>query len=389
MIAVIADDFTGAAEIGGIGLRYGFRIIIETRVSSDYNADLLIVSADTRSLTPGQAAKKLEKITKQLADLRPRYIFKKLDSVMRGNIAAELLAQIRASGKKRAIIVAGNPHFGRIIENGHFSIHSVPLSKTHFSDDPDFPGTSSSVIDIIGKGRYGVVSRKHTEELPETGLIAGDVTSLEDLREWARRMDSDTVAAGGAGFFDTLLGNDYLKLPVAGNGRISPGARSLFVLGSTFPKSSDMEPRFQCAGIVRKNMPEEVYAGTETSTDSFEKWVGDVVSCLQKNLKVLVLADHHFNNGKEITQRVREKTAELVSRVMGQTSLTDLFIEGGATTSEILGKLGIWKLYPCRELDRGIIQMHVDNYPDLCITTKPGSYPWPANLIPDILETSL
>jgi hypothetical protein len=30
MIAVIADDFTGAAEICGIGLRHGLNVILET-----------------------------------------------------------------------------------------------------------------------------------------------------------------------------------------------------------------------------------------------------------------------------------------------------------------------------------------------------------------------
>lgn len=35
MIAVIADDFTGAAEIGGIGLHYELKVEIATAVKPD------------------------------------------------------------------------------------------------------------------------------------------------------------------------------------------------------------------------------------------------------------------------------------------------------------------------------------------------------------------
>jgi uncharacterized protein YgbK (DUF1537 family) len=44
MIAVIADDFTGAAEIGGIGLNHGLRVLIETKVKAVSGIDLLIIA---------------------------------------------------------------------------------------------------------------------------------------------------------------------------------------------------------------------------------------------------------------------------------------------------------------------------------------------------------
>jgi len=55
MIAVIADDFTGAAELGGLGLRYGMSVEIETEVTNDCKVDLLIIATDTRSVSKKQA----------------------------------------------------------------------------------------------------------------------------------------------------------------------------------------------------------------------------------------------------------------------------------------------------------------------------------------------
>ena len=56
MIAVIADDFTGAAEIGGVGLRYGLRVVIETSVQQQAEADLHIIATNSRSLNPDEAS---------------------------------------------------------------------------------------------------------------------------------------------------------------------------------------------------------------------------------------------------------------------------------------------------------------------------------------------
>ncbi len=386
MIAVIADDFTGAAEIGGTALRYRTRIVIETGVPEGCNADMLIVASDTRAMTAPESACEIEKITRKLSALQPRFIYKKLDSVMRGNIAAELMAQIGASGKKRAIIVAGNPFFGRIIENGWYTIQSVPLAETSFAGDPDFKAVSSSVTDIIGRGGYPVVSRKPGEPLPDSGLIAGDVTCVEDLRSWAGRIDPDTVAAGGAGFFEILLGSLYPRAASSEQGEISPGNHALYVLGSNYPKETELNTRFKDAGFVRKNMPGEVYANSTDSNVFFEAWVAEVSDCLEKRMKVMVSADHPFNGDPGIAQRVREKIALLVRRVMDRVTLSDLFIEGGATTSSILRVLKISRLYPFNEIDKGIIQMRVDSFPGLVITTKPGSYPWPSTLMPQNLE---
>jgi uncharacterized protein YgbK (DUF1537 family) len=86
MIAVIADDFTGAAEIGGIGLRHGLNVIIETEPIRNRSADLIIIANDTRSLRADEASGQIAQITEHLMQLKPGFIFKKIDSVLRGNI---------------------------------------------------------------------------------------------------------------------------------------------------------------------------------------------------------------------------------------------------------------------------------------------------------------
>ncbi|MCY1721977.1 hypothetical protein OU798_16605 [Prolixibacteraceae bacterium Z1-6] len=380
MIAVIADDFTGAAEIGGIGLKYGLKVRIETEVKSVSDVDLLIVATDTRSLKAEEASNEIKKITKKLVPLRPQFIYKKLDSVLRGNIADELVAQMISSNKSRSIIVAGNPFLGRRIRDGIYTIDSVPLNKTHFENDPDFPVKSSSAVDIIGRKAHKVFSLSVDDRLPEKGLIIGNVTDSDEMNKWALKIDETTIAAGGSGFFDVILSKQFVAKAEKQIGTVYTGDKTLLISGSTFPKSKEVFKWLNDFGIVTKNMPVEIYNNQDFNQKYFKSWVNEVVESLKNGEKVIISIEHNKSSEGGIAIRVKKIVARLVKEVMLRVELDDLFIEGGATTSEILGALKIAKLYPCRELAFGIIQMKVDEYPKLCITTKPGSYSWPKNI---------
>ena len=90
MIAVIADDLTGAAELGGIGIRHGLKTEIRTAVGSATDAHLLIIAADSRSKDEPAAIEEMTIITQQLRTLNPEWVYKKTDSVLRGHVLADL-----------------------------------------------------------------------------------------------------------------------------------------------------------------------------------------------------------------------------------------------------------------------------------------------------------
>ena len=380
MIAVIADDFTGAAEIGGIGLNHGLRVLIETKVKAVSGIDLLIIATDTRSLSPMQAVPVIRKITELLNKIQPSLIYKKVDSVLRGNVGQELHTQMEVSGIKKALIVAGNPHFGRTIQNGIFMISSVPLAETDFANDPDFPVRSSSVLEILQNSGCQVFSKSVEEDLPEEGIVVADVKDQNDMLKWISRTDDTTALAGGAEFFDMLLSSKFSGKPFSENSIFFPGEKTLFIFGSRYPKRPEFVDSLCSAGILFQNMPEEIYLRRDFARIHFDDWVSGVVKNLRENRKVAVMAGYSGRSERILAKRIRETMALLVQQVMKEVDLTDLFIEGGATTSEILRVLRIKKMYPCRVIDRGIIQMKVRKYPALWITTKPGSYSWPSSL---------
>ncbi|MDA3881211.1 MAG: hypothetical protein PF436_12550 [Prolixibacteraceae bacterium] len=379
MIAVIADDFTGAAEIGGIGLRRGLKVVIETKVNAPNDTDLLIIATDTRSMHPQDAIDEIDKVTKDIQKLKPEYTFKKLDSVLRGNVVDELKAQMNGSGNNKVLVVAGNPHFNRIIKDGIYFVNGVPLSDTFFASDPQYPITTSNVLEILKDKDVEMVSA--SEELPEKGILMANVNCVDELIQWSEKADDSMLLAGGAGFFDMLLKKRYPLVKKAPVNHYPLGDKTLFVFGSTFPKSENFLKQLHTLGMSVCNMPEEIFIQSDPVQKVMNKWASDIVSELEAGKKVVVTISHTSSGGVELSNRIKQSVGTLVKKVIDHIELDDLLIEGGDTTSAILKHINVAKLEPYCELGHGVIQMKAEKYPRMCITTKPGSYFWPDEII--------
>ena len=200
MIAVIADDFTGAAELGGIGLQCGLAVEISTEIDLQSQADLFIISADTRSLAKEEAVDKMVKITEKFAQLKPDFIYKKVDSVLRGHIIDELTAQMKVLNLQKALLVPANPASGRMIANGVYFLNNEPIHLSSFSDDPEFAITSSDVVDMLRVDPASVTVAKNIESTPKAGIVIGETRTVQHLEEWASCVDSKIFQPGRRGF---------------------------------------------------------------------------------------------------------------------------------------------------------------------------------------------
>src|SRR5262249_7676529 len=149
MIGVIADDLTGAAEIGGIGLRHGLKAEVILQGECDGEADLVCVDTDSRSCTAKEAARRAAAAARKLRKAGAVWIYKKVDSVLRGNVLAEVSAIRQALGLHAALLVPANPRFGRVIREGRYFVKGKPIDQTDFARDPEYPRRSSSVLKML------------------------------------------------------------------------------------------------------------------------------------------------------------------------------------------------------------------------------------------------
>jgi len=382
MIVVIADDLTGAAELGGLGLRYGLTVEIVTSADLKSSADLLIIAMDTRSMPVAQALEAMAELTAKIHQIKPDLIFKKVDSVLRGHVIAELNVHLHQLGLKRAILVPANPSFGRTMTNGQYFIHGEPIHLTSFANDPEFAINSSNVLDMLRVNDNEIHLQTADKELPVAGIVLGECIYEHDLTLWANKADATTLMAGGSGLFNALIGSLNLKQVV------EPGINdnefeqpALFICGSTFNKSKQLVEKVNGNNGPVSYMPLDIVTQSNPPESLFEQWADEVVSLLKTHKKAIVAVDETTTLDLEIVAgMLREKKARVVEKIVEKIAVKELLVEGGATAAAIISRLGINKFFPVKEFDTGVIRMKVDKHDELFLTLKPGSYDWPPHI---------
>lgn len=365
MIAVIADDITGGAEIAGIGLRYGLSVVLSTL--SDIpcpGTDLWVVSTDSRSMCEEDAKKITYYTVSNLKACGIESIFKKTDSVLRGHVMAELLAQLMAESKKKVVLCPANPASGRIIINGTYYIDGIPLHLTDFSKDPDFPAKSSAVEEIIGTA---------TEKHPDISIK--DAASEEQLKSAVRLRDQETILAGSAAFFSAFL--ETIGYQPSSLKTVFPELKkTFFIRGSAFTKSRQ-EVEITASSGARVTYFSPLIVDTPCYKNTIKNYAFELISTLKGGENAILAIGEPFMSGKEAADKIKDLMSELVSNVVSAVNVDELVIEGGATTAAVLYKLNYTKLVPTFEYAPGVVRMKITDNENMYLTLKPGSYRFP------------
>lgn len=346
MIAVIADDFTGAAELAGIALRYNLKIQLAMPGVAYNGAELFIVCTDSRSMNKEQAVAIHSKIVSDVIKLKPEFIFKKIDSVLRGHVLDELKIQMSVTGKSKAIIVAANPSLGRTIKNGIYYIDGKEIHTTSFAIDPEFAITDSSVSKML---------RGNDER-----IVIAEASTKEDVGNWAGKISNDWVIAGAGDFFTALLDK---RFSVTSSHEAVMQLPHLYVCGTSFANSRNFI----------KHANEYVVYLPSANDDSFLNEVHNIIAKQQK----CIIAVHENTTGISALA-LRTQMARLTKIILEKENISEMFIEGGSTAAAILEQLNINSLIPENQLMRGVTRMKAGH---LHITVKPGSYALPPQII--------
>lgn len=370
---VIADDLTGAAEIAGVAHRLGCRVRLTTTVDAlRVEDEVVVLATDTRSMGRAEALDYTEEVVRQLAMLeRPDRLFKKTDSVLRGHVVAELEA-LWGLGYRQAMLLPANPSKERLIVRRRYTIAGTPLHHTLFRHDPEFPATTSDVVKLLGGGIPYITTRTRRVQLPE-GISIGEVASQEDLERHVARFDApETIWAGGADLFETLMTRHgkahQTHAPFAGMGT----RRALIVLGSTARHNLFEEPFFARNRVAVSPMPDTVFEGGTT-----DAWIAESRQLAREADSLLLRIPQQITHDEGKALQLRHQMAEVVTRLIAELRPEEVIIEGGATAYTILACLAWSDLRIADEIAPGVVRLrHAESGTHL--TFKPGSYPWGA-----------
>ncbi|MCW5981014.1 MAG: hypothetical protein KIT09_23230 [Bryobacteraceae bacterium] len=343
MFRVIADDLTGAAEIGGVAWRYGFSA--ETHIGAFFESEggVAIADTDSRSLSPEDAAGRIRELAPMLRGWR---VFKKVDSVLRGPVYAEVEALAEAAGFRRALLVPCNPSLGRTIERGEYRVDGTPIHETEFGRDPEHPAPSSQVRDLLRAAHARVLPAG--SELPDSGIAVGEAATEADILGWAARLDAGTLPAGAASFFAAILEHDGLRMRLPGPQRPLEG-KSLLITASASEQSRRQLEAMQSEGARVFPLPAPVAA---------------IVDALASGLRAA------------LTARARDPLIDTAERVLKEVSISELWVEGGATASALVRRFGWRMLMVDEEIAPGVVALRPPGFDAPRLVLKPGSYRW-------------
>ena len=395
MIGVIADDLTGAAELGAVGLRHGLRAEVLCSGEPSGKAQLVCISTESRSLPPRKAATQAGAAARLLRDAGAEWIFKKTDSVLRGQVTAELEAIMAKLNCPRTLLLPANPSLGRTIRDGRYFIHGQPINRTDFARDPEFPRRSAKVLRLLLPPKtlpLAVLPRGAA--FAPAGILVGEVSSAEHLEEWIARCEADMLLAGGAEAFGAALRERKhrseapgksrhlareIHVPVVGGSK-GPG-RELFVCGSASAACREFVDRSRQQGVPVIGLPEELTRGCELSRCAKRAVAGRVHAALRTNPRVILDVGLPPIHERTLARRLAAHLAALAAGVLKHGQVSQVFAEGGETAAAVLRAMGWMRLKVVRELAPGVATLEPDGGEGVWLTIKPGSYRWPAEVL--------
>jgi D-threonate/D-erythronate kinase len=177
-IAVIADDLTGAADTGVQFCPYfGMTILISyLRLSPDFLSgisNVLSIFTNSRAIAPEEARDRLRRVASRVADLRPNWIYKKVDSCLRGNIGIETEAIMDTLGYEMSFIAPAFPAMGRTTVHDIHLLNDIPVSQTELARDPVTPVMESRLSRVVSSQcRYAV-------DHVDLSVVDGDENAFE------------------------------------------------------------------------------------------------------------------------------------------------------------------------------------------------------------------
>jgi uncharacterized protein YgbK (DUF1537 family) len=379
MIAVIADDLTGAAEIAGLGWRHGLRAEILHRDLPPSSADLVVYDSDSRNCRPREAARRVARIARSIRAAKPAWVYRKVDSVLRGNVLAEVRAMQKALGFERTLLAPANPAVGRIIQGGRYFIHGIPINRTDFRNDPVHPRRSAKVVELLGGvGRVRVTLLDPTANVLPAGVVVGEAGTAAAVRHWAQCVDDSTLPSGGADFFSALLQQHGFRV---WKSRTQPPRTSrtatLFVSGSMAESSLTFLNRCRARAWPVCLMPDVLCSGLGRARLDREIWAQRIVEAMGESRRVAVGIGQPTLPGPRAGLRLGRILTATIRDVLTRKRPRQVCVEGGATAVLLLQELGWQRLTVDCEFATGVTGVRPVGRRGPLLVLKPGSYAWP------------
>jgi uncharacterized protein YgbK (DUF1537 family) len=354
-LGIQADDLTGACDTGAVFAARGLTTVVllpDAPLPAPL-PDVLVIDSESRGRPAAEARCRARAAAVRLAGAGPARLYKKVDSTIRGALAAELGGVLEGLGCRRALLAPALPAQRRGVADGLLRVEGRLADETAVARDPTFPATGPSVPALLaGEGPRPVVV------VPLATVRSGPaaVRRRLDRYEAAFVCDAETdadlaaLAAAADGWPGLLAGSAGLAAALAerlpGRPANPPALRRplLVVAGSAHPVT-----RAQAARLAARGAP--VLAPAATAA-------GDRTAVVQA-------------------------LAESARREIARSAPRTVLLTGGETAYSVCRALGAAAIALGGELEAGVAlgALVAGPFAGLAVLTKAGGFGDPDTLV--------
>jgi uncharacterized protein YgbK (DUF1537 family) len=389
-LLVLADDLTGAADCAVAFVRRGHRAVVGLGgQAAECGGGVLAIDADSRRLPPAQAAARHVQIL--MACHRPGLmLFKKIDSTLRGQPVAELVATLEAlrqtSPRRLALLAPAFPAHGRKLRQGRVWLHDVPLEDTslwaadHSYNSADLPvvlrtaGLDASLLPLAALRAGAARDTIHAAIGAGRDVLVCDSDTAADL---------EALAVAALSFRETLLwvGSGGLADAIAGAGPGGPAVPDaaaparpgglLFVVGSAakashaaavaLAREEGIQSFALCPAMLRRRGGADWEAAGQRILWALRA---------EQDTLVTIAPDPgaDLSRGAELADALAELLAPAARMACG------LFATGGETACALLARLGVCSIEMLREVEPGVPLGITRGRMAMPVVTKAGAF---------------
>ncbi len=435
-VILIADDLTGAADSGVTFAKHGARVVVSwTKAvggpddgggAGVSDADVVAYSTESRHCTETEAARRVAEIVADFSSIDPArdpvWIYKKIDSTLRGHPGPELAAVMaalagdglasdgtgsacgerRSAGPprpqgeafSRALVAPALPAQGRITRGGVHYVHDVPLTESVFGSEvrtsdvaaliaPAFPEGSVKHLSlaILRQGVDAAASMLRGPPLrslsPSSCVVVADAETEADLGALVEvaLATGTRLLCGSAGLAEALaerLAGMGVWPPQSAVAQVQRSGKGVLVVaGSRNPRTLRQIEALAAAGVPVVRPAVAWFEDTAMGPDAV---VAELAAALKGGAAVLTTAGLPPLPvpGMQLVFRL----AEVVAALLCTRDLAGVVLTGGDAAIAVGRALGAMALRLRGEVERGVPWGHLldGEWEGLPVVTKAGGF---------------
>ena len=333
---ILADDLTGAADTGVAFAARGMRTVLQMGLRDPLAATAVtVVSSNSRDVPVDVAIARVQASLTQASSP----VYKKIDSVFRGHVAAELVATMEMLDIDRALVAPAFPAQGRITQNGQQFVHGQPVPVSLIDDLRARTILPMRIIELR-TNQVDTDGLRAALDLP--GIVIADAETDEHLDQIADigQQAGLGIWCGSAGLAHALARRMHPQVVAR---PLVPDAPTLIVVGSYHNKTRQQLAHLHAHGCLEVALSADLH-------DIVRQCVAQLM--LSQSV-ALVRPDAAFDS----------RQSAIIAHIFGQVTrqilatspiLPKLLLTGGDTALAVCAALEATAIELCCELEPGV-----------------------------------